>query len=117
MRAVLVLRAYLQVAPSEEVAPSVELLRAPSPAMAAVLLAETAPVGGPAAVLAGAAARDATLPPPVRGAGVATLANIAQTPASPAKLSAIEQLQRLRADPTVGAPATRALADLAEARS
>jgi hypothetical protein len=122
---VMLWKLYVRLVPLAEVPAAVALLRVAAPAMAVVLVTEIDDLADRAVALAGAAALDATLSEQVRGAAVKTLARFAQGQGQgqgrgsppPAGLAAIDRLQRLRADPVLGADAARALAGVGAAKS
>jgi len=116
-QAVLLFRRYLGLVSLAEVPAAVELLRAASPALAAVLVTSVEDLEVRGAALAGAAAADPALPVQARGAAIQTLTRLARVPTLPGGLAAIERLQGLRADPALGGVAQRALSGLGAARS
>jgi hypothetical protein len=116
-QAVMLFKLHVRLVAPAEVPVAVELLRAATPAMAAVLVTDVDDLQERGVALAGAAALDSTLPALVRGAAVKTLARFAQVSTTPAGLAAVERLQRLRADPALGSEAQRALAGVGVAKS
>lgn len=116
-QAVMLFKLYVRLAPIAQVAAAVALLRAATPAMAAVLVASAADLEDRGVALGGAAALDSALPLEVRRAAVALLAGFGQTSTSAPGLAAVERLQRLRADPALAEDAQRALSGVGAAKS
>jgi hypothetical protein len=116
-QAVMLFKLHVRLVPIAQVAAAVALLRAATPAMAAVLVASAADLQDRGAALGGAAALDSALPLEVRRAAVALLAGFAQSSSTTPGLAAVERLQRLRADPALAEDAQRALSGVGAAKS
>jgi hypothetical protein len=116
-QAVMLFRLHVRLVPVAQVSAAVALLRAATPAMAAALVASVEDLEDRGVALAGAAALDSALPVEVRRAAVRLLARFAQASNTIPGLAAVERLQRLRADPALGAEAARALAGVGAAKS
>jgi hypothetical protein len=116
-QAILLFKLHVRLVPVAQVSAAVALLRAATPAMAAVLIASAGDLEERGVALAGAAALDSALPVEVRRAAVELLARFAQASNTMPGLAAVERLQRLRADPALAADAGRALSGVGAAKS
>ncbi|HSR97157.1 MAG TPA: hypothetical protein VLM79_08915 [Kofleriaceae bacterium] len=116
-QAVMLFKLHIRLVPVAQVAAAVALLRAATPAMAAVLVASAADLQDRGVALGAAAALDSALPLAVRRAAVELLGRFARTSSTTPGLAAVERLQRLRADPALAEDAERALSGVGAAKS